>query len=454
MIKKNNIFLQKRIIFKDLVKYRQNIIFYPVIKIQDSHNFLLKLVGKLFLNKLKFSINYFSEGIFFYISSYKLLGSLKNKPIKIKVIENNLENKEELREFLISISKNYILKNFENEKNNGPCVLIILPNQTSLLQLIRKFSKRVKKKIVSFLGKKNLKTNKTKFGVKLKYGKFIMPADNRNNFKDGEMSDIIVYGKIKNKCIEFSKNFVYCDIIFTTLPALKKKKIRLIKFLKTINICWIDSLDIILIQNLENFFFFIKNLIKIKGTFINPNFTPLFEIFIVSTRICDFYLKFFSSLSFPGSFVSKYCKNFPTFGIVVFSKKYEIKKNGKNNKIGFSLPFRPFEVKMSEIFQIKKSFNLLIFSRKYSEIIPIRNILQKIKKRVNLKIILFNEYIKNFDKNYLELRSKCVNKEITLITEKWFLYTRYLFKEYDLIYFHTFPDNKEIYYELLRQVKF
>ena len=30
-----------------------------------------------------------------------------------------------------------------------------------------------------------------------------MPADHRNNFKDGEMNDIIIYGKIKNKCIEF-----------------------------------------------------------------------------------------------------------------------------------------------------------------------------------------------------------------------------------------------------------
>jgi len=139
--------LQKRIIFKDFLKYKQTLIFYPVVKIKNSHNFLLKLVGKLFLNKCKFSINYFSGGIFFYISSFKLLGSLKNKQIKIKVIENTLENKEELREFLISISKNYILKNFKNEKNNGPCILIILPNQTSLLQLIRKFSQRVKKKV-------------------------------------------------------------------------------------------------------------------------------------------------------------------------------------------------------------------------------------------------------------------------------------------------------------------
>jgi hypothetical protein len=256
MIKKKSIFLQKRIIFKDLVNYKQNIIFYPGIKIKDSHNFLLKLVGKLFLNKWKFSLNYFSTGNIFYISSFKLLGSLENKQIKIKVIENNLENKEELREFLISISKNHILNGFENEKNNGPCILIILPNQTFFLQLIRKFSQRVNKKIASILGKKNNYTNKTKFGFKLKYGKFIMPADHRNNFKDGEMCDIIVYGKIKNKCIEFSKSFVNCDIVFTTLLGIKKRKKRLIRFLKTINICWIDSLDIILMQNLENFFFF------------------------------------------------------------------------------------------------------------------------------------------------------------------------------------------------------
>ncbi len=85
-----------------------------------------------------------------------------------------------------------------------------------------------------------------------------MPADHRNNFKDGEICDIIVYGKIKNKCIEFSKSFACCNIVFTTLAAIKKKKKSLIRFLKTINICWIDSLDIILMQNLENFFFLLK----------------------------------------------------------------------------------------------------------------------------------------------------------------------------------------------------
>ena len=67
-MKKKRIFLQKKTIFKDLVKYKQNIIFYPDIKIKDSHNFLLKLVGKLFLNKWKFSINYFSTGNIFCIS--------------------------------------------------------------------------------------------------------------------------------------------------------------------------------------------------------------------------------------------------------------------------------------------------------------------------------------------------------------------------------------------------
>merc|ERR1712216_460104 len=98
--------------------------------------------------------------------------------------------------------------------------------------------------------------------------------------------------------------------------------------------------------------------------------------------------------------------------------------------------------------------NLLIFSRKYSELIPIRNILQKIKKKFELKITLFNEYTKDLGKSPPKLNLNCSNREIVLITEKWFFFVRFLFIEFDSIYFHTYPDNREIYYELLRLAKF
>lgn len=459
LIVKKKIFLQKRIIFKDFLKYKQNLIFYPKIKIKNSQNFLVKLFGKLSLDKNKFSINFFLPKNtvfpkFFNISFFKSLGSLKNKQIQLKVLETSAENKEELREFLISTTKHQILKDLESEKNYQISFLFILSSQTSLLQIIRKLSGKLKKKTNISPRKKKLQKNSNNLGFKLKYGKFIMPADHRNNFKDGNIDDIIVYGKIGERYMKISKNSVNCNIMFITPRAIKKKKRTMLKFLSIISICFIDSFEIILMQNIENFFFILKNLIKLRLVPISSGIKPLFELFISSTKIPDFYLKLFSSLSFSGTFFSKYYKNFLATGIIVFSKKFIFKKNVINSKTNFSTVFQPFELKMFEIFKIKGSFNLLIFSRKYSELIPIRNILQKIKKKFELKITLFNEYTKDFGKSPPKLNLNCSNREIVLITEKWFFFVRFLFIEFDSIYFHTYPDNREIYYELLRLAKF
>jgi len=66
----------------------------------------------------------------------------------------------------------------------------------------------------------------TKNSKKLKYGKIILPADNRNIFQDGNIEDISVYGIVTNRTIKISKNCLNSDIFFTTPLSFKKKKIR------------------------------------------------------------------------------------------------------------------------------------------------------------------------------------------------------------------------------------
>ena len=459
LIIKKKISLRKRLIFNDFLQYKQLLTIYPNIKVKNSQNFLVKIFGKSFLGKNKFSINFFLPRdnlfpTFFNLSSFKSLGSLKNNQIQLKMIETRLENKEELREFLLFTIKNKIIRNLKIGKNYRLSFLFILSNQTSLLQIIRKLNGTKKKKTINKKGEERFKKNNTKMGLKIKYGKFILPADHRNYFIDGNLDDIIVYGKIGNGHLKLSKNYVHSNLMFITPRAIKRRKDTIVKFLRTISICFIDSFEIISMQNIENFFFILKNLIKLRIYTVSPGIKQLFELFISSTKLPGFYLKLFSSLSFSGSFFSKHYKNSLTTGIIIFSKKLNLKKSLINSKTGFSTIFLSFELKISQIFKIKKSFNLLIFSRKYSELISIRNILQKIKKKVGLKITLFSEYTKNIRKTVSKLNQNGSNREIVLITEKWFFFVRSLFLDFDMIYFHTYPNNREIYYEILRLAKF
>jgi hypothetical protein len=57
----------------------------------------------------------------------------------LSIFDNRLENKEELREFLMTLNKNHFTKSQNILKGNKHSILLIFSNQTSFIQLIRAF---------------------------------------------------------------------------------------------------------------------------------------------------------------------------------------------------------------------------------------------------------------------------------------------------------------------------
>lgn len=51
------------------------------------------------------------------------------------------------------------------------------------------------------------------------------------------------------------------------------------------------------------------------------------------------------------------------------------------------------------------------------------------------------------------LKSNLIKEKnnITLMTERFFFYFRFLYIKFDSVYFHTYPFNKEFFYELVKQ---
>ena len=171
--------------------------------------------------------------------------------------------------------------------------------------------------------------------------------------------------------------------------------------------------------------------------------TSFLKIYIISSLLPNFLLKLFSNFSLSGYYFSGGYRTNITYGIMVFSKNYSLEKNCLKNK---NQIFNFFQFIISKI---QTKFNFLIFTRNFSELISIRNILQKLKKKIDLKIKFFNEYRKKHEKGKFD----DPKIQITLITERSFFFSRVLYEEFDSIYFHSYPLNKEFYYELARQAR-
>lgn len=462
---------KKKICFKYIFnqfffpQQKKDLIFYPKTIIEFSEINIIKIYGKLFLHQNKFSTNFLLENFkfvhsFFNLNAFKIFPSLINKVINLNTIENTSENKEEIREFLMSINDNSILKNSNDKKIKKPSILIVFPNQTFLVQLIKTLFRIIKKRneMVSF--KKIFKNIQLKTPKKLKYGGFIMPADHRNCFQDGKLDDLNIYAILIDKVIKFSKKFITSDIVFTTPTALKKGWVGFKTIFSNIRLCWVDSLETILMQNTENLIFVIKNLLEIRMNLIYKQIDflksggekkLLFKIFLISTVVPNFLLRLFFTLSISNFYFLKNSKNLKTYGALVYSKNYFYKKNtitAKNKD--FNRP-KILKLKIEKILKIKKQFGLVIFARTYSDLIPIRNVLLKIKKIKRLKIIVFNEYTKDYHKNFQKTSSLKGENFINLVTERYFFFFRTLFIKFDLIYFKTYPINKEFYYEIIGQ---
>ena len=148
---------RKKIYFKYIFnqfffpQQKRDLILYPKTMIEFSETNAIKIFGKLFLHQHKFSTNYFLENFkfvpsFFNLNSFKIFPSLINNVINLNTIENTSENREDIREFLMSVNDNCILGNLDNKKIKKPSILMVFPNQTFLVQLIKTLFRIIKKK--------------------------------------------------------------------------------------------------------------------------------------------------------------------------------------------------------------------------------------------------------------------------------------------------------------------
>lgn len=462
--------LQKKILyFKRLPflnffpKFKKDLFFYPKNIIRVSKGYLFKEKGDIYLFIYKFSFGFFNGNFKLFpgilnLGSVKMSQFLLNKITQFNIMENTVENRGELKEILSAISKNYIFRGIGSSKEKRPSVLVIFPNQNCMVKLLKRILCNFN---TDFLGY----TNKLAFNLpylvtskKIKYGKILMPADNRDFFRDGNVDQFNIYGIIENSKFKISQAFFNSNICFSTPLALKRNKVDISKLLKNVDLLWIDSLETILMQNTENFFSLIKHFIRTRLSFLyNVNGILnnwkkekyVFKIYITSFLLPNFILKLFSNLSLSNNFFSKSSKNLITKGIIVSSNKCFLKKNPALR--GNLQLFKFLKSKIHDSLFENKKFNLLIFAKNYSHLIPLRNNLHRYKKKINLKINILTEYIKNEQIKNLKLSMDSNSNVVTLVTERFFFYLRYLFLKFDLIYFQTYPDNKEFYYEIVKQ---
>jgi len=465
MLYKKNIHLKKKPNQAFFAKFKKDFLFYPTNSIEMINENKIKIAGRLHFNPYKITSNLFFDGFnnplcFLSIGCTKRLQSLINCPIRLYIINNKIENKDEQREMLMFIKKIHFISKKKDNDFSKLSILVIFPNQTTFVQLIRTFFCIKKKKFKSFLKKKTFKNILSKTSLKLKYGKLIMPSDNRSYFQDGNVDQFDIYGIILNKTIKISKSYLNSNISFTTPLTLIRTNEIATRF-NNISFYWIDSVEMILMQNPENFLFIIKNLIEIRMNLIYTNHGMLkeykknkliFKIFIISSLLPDFMIRLFFSLSFSSYSLSKNLENLKTYGILIFPRFFFNNTEldcGKPSSFYF-LQF--LKTNFQNFLLNKKHFNLLIFVKNYSELIPIRNSLQKLKKKMNFKINVFSEYLENKKKKPLKPDSIKEKNNITLMTERYFFYFRYLYIQFDSIYFHTYPFNKEFYYEIVKQI--
>ena len=214
----------------------------------------------------------------------------------------------------------------------------------------------------------------------------------------------------------------------------------------------------ILYQNIENFLFIIKHLIRLRIKIChsaNLNFKKkksIFKIYIFSSLLPSFLVEIFYNLSFSNVFFFKQLKKSFPRDININSDNCSNKPHNLK-KSGFLVIPKILKLNVTSFLRSNTKINLLIFTRNYSDLIPIRNRLQKIKKNIKLKINIFNEYNIGEKKKNSEASFKNINI-INLITERCFHHLRILNVRFDTVYFYNYPYNKELYYEIIHQSNF
>jgi len=467
MLLKKSIYLKNKPERTFYAKFKKDFLFYPTNSIKLVEGDEIKTIGKLYLHIYKISSNlYFNDltifPLFLSLGCTKKLQSLVNNSVRLYVIDNKLENKDEQREFLMHIKKIYVLKDQKNKNLPTPSILIIFPNQTSFVQLVRTFFSIIKKRLNHYSTRKNFKNILSKTSIKLKYGKIVMSADNRNNFQDGNIDQFRICGIIVNKTINISKTFGNSNIFFTTPLSLKRDK-ELMKLFNNINLYWLDSVEMMLMQNSENLLYIVKTLVEIRMNFIYTNSGLLksykknkliFKMFITSSLLPEFLIRLFFGLSFSSYNFSKNLEKTKTNGVLISCKNFFNDPVSHKNEISSLYLIQFLKIKFKNFLYNKKHFNLLVFVKNYSDLIPIRNSLQRLKRKMSLKINIFSEYLENGGKKPSKQNLFYKENAITLMTERYFYYLRYLYFKFNSVYFHTYPFNKEYYYEILKQTQF
>jgi len=335
MLLKKSIYLKNKPERTFYAKFKKDFLFYPTNSIKLVEGDEIKTIGKLYLHIYKISSNlYFNDltifPLFLSLGCTKKLQSLVNNSVRLYVIDNKLENKDEQREFLMHIKKIYVLKDQKNKNLPTPSILIIFPNQTSFVQLVRTFFSIIKKRLNHYSTRKNFKNILSKTSIKLKYGKIVMSADNRNNFQDGNIDQFRICGIIVNKTINISKTFGNSNIFFTTPLSLKRDK-ELMKLFNNINLYWLDSVEMMLMQNSENLLYIVKTLVEIRMNFIYTNSGLLksykknkliFKMFITSSLLPEFLIRLFFGLSFSSYNFSKNLEKTKTNGVLISCKNF------------------------------------------------------------------------------------------------------------------------------------
>nr|UXY87439.1 U3 small nucleolar RNA-associated protein 25 isoform [Cryptomonas sp.] len=395
----------------------------------------------------------------FILSSEQVLPSLVKKNNCLIFIESTSENIEHVRNNFI----NTIMSILKNEKllikirNKLPIVLIVIPNQTVLIQIVRKIY-NVTNNIdfrENFSTNKNFKNNSF---LHIKNGKLIEPADRRASFSDGSQDCLEIGASLENNTFRFGVRFETSDIAFLSPLAIcrftSKKKNRCFSKLKY---CFFEDLSKLAMQNSENFLNVLKQLVLYnKSVDLNLEKNSLqlsanrysIQFLVTSNLIYNRFPGILYNITNNGfCFFYQFDSGRLIHRLNEANHRLLKIKTKKNQKISN----RRIEIFIHEILphiKINSNTRLLIFFHSYSEYVLVRNFIWKFNNNKNICVLALNEYTDLTKKLPVKNIFQIEKPNVILITERFYFFKRYFIKNLSDIVFFSFPMNWEFYFEI------
>jgi len=292
--------------------------------------------------------------------------------------------------------------------------------------------------------------------LRIKFGKFVKPADNRLNFTEGHEDFINIKCSFEKNKIKFSIKNLNSDFFLLSPLFLRSLDFVFIKKLFTnLSYCLIDNFEIILMQNSENFSMILKIFFYKKENEFRES--ELFNFyrkrqFQLLFSFDYFFSPIFFSLNMAGCLMSSHEKKYLT------EKKFKFLKIKNNVFLEFEISqkihpnkqrFLVFKKKLSFFILTKIKKKTLLFCKKYSEYILLRNHVMKISEKKDIILVMLNEYL-SF--NELTRRKNFCNKkkkQIILVTERYYHHHRSIVSNVNTFFFYSFPYNWEFFLELI-----